>query len=508
VKRGSHKGVRLDGWDWALAVGAAVPAFLLYLRTLAPTVLYYSRETFDSAHLQTIATFLGIPSYTGYPTYAILAHLATYLPFGDPAYRVNLLSAICGALAVCVLYLVCRKLGAGRIASVFGALAFGLSETFWSQAVIAEVYTLHALLLALAVLSLLLWRSALRARDDDPARAEPVLLLSALLMGLALTNHLTSVFLLPAVLLFVLAVKPAALARPAAWVGGALSFLVGLAPYLYLPLRARTDPPLMGEDPSTLSGFVALVSGGEHKGRIFAFGPAELPGRVWWYSVNLLDNLNPAVLILAVLGLGVLLLRDRAAAVLVGSVFVLNLVYALEYDIEDLEIYFVPTYLVLCLFAARGMGALLAAGAGGARRLVRYEASGAAAVAALVTAALVPATLAEVDRSDDFKGRQMIEAVEGHAGPNATVLHHGRTLDYMQLVEGKRLDVRLADPFYSGEWVEEAERGLRRGPVYILGPGKTNTRLYKDAGYELVPVGEPAGEGEEEIRLYEISERP
>jgi hypothetical protein len=500
-----HEG-RLGVADAGAALGVALVALVFYVRTLAPTVLYYSRETFDSAHLQTIAPIQGIPSYTGYPTYAILSHLATYLPFGDVAYRVNLLSALCGALAVAVVYLVCRKLGAGRWASAFGALAFGLSETLWSQAVIAEVYTLHALLLALVLLVLLVWRSGVEARGDA-RRAEPVLLLFALLAGLAMTNHLTSVFLLPAALVFVLAVRPAALARPALWISGALFFLVGLVPYVYLPLRASADPPLMREDPSTVAGFLALVSGGEHKGRIFAFGPAELPGRVWWYSVNLLDNLNPALLALAVLGLGVLLFRDRAAAALVGAVFVLNLVYALEYDIEDLEIYFIPTYLALCLFAARGLAALLGS-ASTRRRALRYGALGAVAGAVALTVALIPETWREVDRSGDYKGRQMIEAVEGYAGPGATVLYHGRTLHYMQLVEGKRLDVRLVDPFYSNEWVREAERGLRRGPTYVMGPGRTNARLYKDAGYVLSPVGSAAGEGAEAVRLYEISERP
>jgi hypothetical protein len=496
---------RLDVRDAVFAAGAGLLASLFYLRTLAPTVLYYSRETFDSAHLQVVGSIVGIPSYTGYPTYAMLAHLATYLPFGDPAYRVNLLSAICGALAVGVFYLVCRKLGAGWVAAVFGALAFGLSETLWSQAAIAEVYTLHALLLSLVLLTLLLWRDVLRAHDGNPARAEPFLLLAALLMGLALTNHLTSVFLLPAALLFVLAVEPAALARRSAWVGGGVLFLVGLTPYLYLPIRASQNPPFMSEDPSTLSGFLALVSGGPHKARLFAFGPAELPGRVWLYSVNLLDNLNLALLAVAVFGLVVLILRDRAGAVLLGVVFALNLAYALEYDIEDLEIYFIPTYLVLCLLAARGAALLLELGASAESRPVRYGAFGAVAVAALATALLVPTTWREVDRSDDFKGRQMIDAVVGHAGPNATVLYHGRTLDYMQVVEGKRRDVRLVDPFYSGEWVGEAERGLRRGPTYVMNPGATNIEDYRRAGYRLTPVGRPAGTGAETVRLYEIS---
>jgi hypothetical protein len=505
VKGSPKERGRLDARDAAFAAVVGLLVFFFYLRTLAPTVLYYSRETFDSAHLQVVGYIVGIPSYTGYPTYAMLAHLATYLPFGDPAYRVNLLSAICGSLAVGVFYLLCRKLGAGWAAAIFGALAFGLSETLWSQAVIAEVYTLHALLLSLVLLTLLLWRDALRAHDGDPARAEPVLLLAALLMGLSLTNHLTSVFLLPAALLFVLAVKPAALARRSVWAGGAILFLVGLTPYLYLPLRAAQNPPLMGENPSTLSGFVALVSGGEHKARLFVFGPAELPGRAWWYSVNLLDNLNPALLAVAVFGLVVLLVRDRAGAVLLGVVFALNLVYALEYDIEDLEIYFIPTYLILCLLAARGAASLLEMGANTGRRIVRYGALGAVAVAVLATALVVPTTWREVDRSGDFKGRQMIDAVAWHAKPNATILHHGRTLDYMQLVEGKRRDVRLVDPFYGGRWVEEADKALRRGPTYVMNPGATNIGKYRRAGYRLTVVGRPAGTGEEVVRLYEIS---
>lgn len=473
-----------------IAAGVSLIALTLYLLTLAPTVLYYSPETFDSAHLQVVAATLGIPSYTGYPTYAMLAHLFTYLPVGDVAYRVNLASAVFGALAVAVVYAAARGLGAGRLGAAAGALALGFSQTFWSQAVIAEVYTLHVLLAALFLLVLLVWRSSRRDR---------YLLLAAFLGGLAMTNHLTSLFLLPSAILFVLVVDRTRLLDPGLLARGAGFFALGLLPYLYLPVRAEMDPPLVDAgpagNPATWAGLIDLVSGGEHKARIFAFGPAELPGRVGIYLEHLVQNLNPALLALAVLGLALLLFRDRAALVLLGAVYAFNLAYALEYDIEDLEIYFVPTYLVLCLLLAAGASALV----GWVRARSAYVAPVAALLVLGAVAAGVPSAYAAADRSEDYRGREIVETVAEGTEPDATVLYHGRSLHYMQIVEDRRQDLRLVDPFYTGEWVEEAGRNLEHGPVYVLYPGATNARLYKEAGYELVPVREEM--------LYEVVER-
>ena len=471
-------------WDPAVSVILGVVVFVFYLLTLAPTVLYYSPRNFDSAHLQVVAYVLGIPSYTGYPTYAMLAHLFTYLPFGDIAYRVNLASAVFGAVAVTILYLVCRRFGTGRVGVAAGSLAFGLSVTFWSQAVIAEVYTLHVLLMALFLLVLLLWRER---------RSDRHLLLAAFLGGLAMTNHLTSVFLLPSGLLFVAMVDYSRLIKWDLLLKGAGLFFVGLLPYLYLPLRASMNPPLVGAgpagNPATFAGFVDLVSGGEHKARIFAFGLAELPGRIGIYAVHLVENLNPALLALSVVGIVVLYQRDQAALTLLGAVFVLNLAYALEYDIEDLEIYFVPTYLMLSIALAVGSGFIVRRARG--RYLGRFNAAPVAGVLILVAVLVfVPYSYVKADRSDDFKGREIVETVAEGTKPNSTILYHGRSLHYMQLVEGRKEDLKLADPFYTANWVGRARVNLGRGPVYVLYPGATNTRLYKEAGYELAPVRE------------------
>lgn len=468
-------------YDPLLAAVLSTVVFVFYLLTLAPTVLYYSPRNFDSAHLQVVAYVLGIPSYTGYPTYVMLAHLFTYLPLGDVAYRVNLASAVFGALAVAVVYLLCRKLGAGRLASGTGTLAFGLSETFWSQAVIAEVYTLHVLLMSLFLLTLFIWRER---------RGEGYLLAAAFLGGLAMTNHLTSMFLLPAGLLFIAVMDLSRLLDPRLLLKSAVLFLAGLLPYLYLPLRASMNPPLVNAgpagNPATLSGFVDLVSGGGFRDRMFVFGPLELAGRLATYAGHLVDNLNPALLALAVTGIACLWPRDRGALALLGAVFVLNLAYALEYDIEDLEIYFVPTYLVLCLALAPGAQILLG-WIPTQQNLPRASSITAILLLAAVLAG-VPNAHADADRSGDYLGREIVETVADGTKSGSTILYHGRSLHYMQLVEDRRLDLTLEDPFYTADWVERSERALERGPVYVLYPGATNTRLYREAGYELNPV--------------------
>src|SRR5215210_5155306 len=213
----------LRRWGAAL-LGGAVAIFIdaLYIGTLAPTVLPYGTpDTLDSPMLQAEVSVLGIGHPTGYPTYMMLTHLFTHLPFGDVAYRVNLASAVYAAAAVFVVYLVALRLGGRAVAAAVGALAFGVSLTFWSQATLAEVYTLNALFVSLVLLTLLLWRDTRRDR---------YLLAAALIMGLSLTHHLTSGLLLPAGLAFMFLVDRGKLREWRLLLKAAGLFAVGLLP--------------------------------------------------------------------------------------------------------------------------------------------------------------------------------------------------------------------------------------------------------------------------------------
>jgi hypothetical protein len=510
---------------WAPALlGAAVAIFtgILYLGTLAPTVLPYSTpDTLDSPMLQAEVSVLGIGHPTGYPTYLMLTHLFTYLPFGDQAYRVNLASAVYAALAVLVVYLVGLQLGGRAVAAASGALAFGLSGAFWSQAVIAEVYTFEALLVALVILFALLWRDR---------RGDRYLLITALLVGLSLTHHLTSVLLVPAVLAFVFLTDRRVFSRMGLMLKSLGLFLLGLLPLLYLPIRALMHAPLNEADPSSLWRFLLLVTGGSflaesaEKGRNCSPSSLALVDpstKVQLLGEQLLGQFPLILMVVGVLAAYYLVFTDRATAVLLGTLFFGCLVQAavyLQLGIEDFYVFLLPAFLAFALCISACLGALL-------RWVERLEISSPARKGMLVVLSalvlFVPLlglrdSYAAHDRSEDYGGRLAIEVVAGNVEKGATILHHRSPLWYMVLVEKRRRDLTLIDPFCTSwdrhtdvVWPEEisaagaadrygtddttgieaARRAARTGPVYLLANGRARLEVFRDAGFGVEPVG-------------------
>jgi Protein O-mannosyl-transferase TMEM260-like len=508
---GGNKRLREAGVAFT-GLGVFLLVFVLYLRTLAPTVLYLNDpKLLDAVMVQMQVYVLGITHPTGYPTYLMLTHLFTYLPFGDPAYRVNLGSAVYAALAVVAVYAAGLLLSRRVVAAAAGALAFGLGAALWSQAVIAEVYTLNALLVSVTIVVLLLWREY---------RKDRYLLLSAFLVGLCLTNHLTSGLLLPASLLFVTLVDWRRLVDVRLVLKGAFLFLLGLTPYLYLPIRAAMDPPMDANNPTNFERFWYVVSGGNLTGSFFAFGPEELPGRMVFYWEHLLDNMHFIVAMVALTGAVIMLLKDRAVGVFLGFLFFGWLLHAVENNIPDVDLYFIPTYLILSLWAAAGFGALLAeieSLLAGFPRITKGVILGVLSAMLLFLPLLgVGETYAKDDMSGVYRGRKEIEAVAENAAPNATILHHRSSMWYMVLVEKRRTDLTLVDPFFHNtdvSWadivwpddidlattdrrygtddlsgVKAAKIASRKGRVYLLDQESTNLDPFRKAGFRVVTV--------------------
>ena len=513
-----------------VGVGIAAVVLVLYVRTLAPTVLGFEPPgVFDSAMLQAAVYVLGIGHPTGYPTYMMLTHLFTYLPVGDVAYRVNLASAVYGVAAVTVIYTIGLRLSGRVVAAAAGALAFGVSETFWSQATIAEVYTLNVLFISLIILVLLLWRESGRDR---------YLLLGAFLAGLSLTHHLTSALVIPAGVAFVLLTDRHKLSVKTMLPKAAGAFVVGLTPYLYLPLRAAMDAPLNEADPSNLERFLLLITGGsfflknltDAKTAPPAPASGELSVRLAHYGEHLAGQFPVVLVLIGVLGAVYMVSTDRAAAVLLGLPCLGWLLHALVYGYDDYYLFLIPAYLVFGLWIAVGLGVLL-------RRLQSWAQSASTMRGAflLVLSVLVLAlpfigvrdTYTQVDRSRDYEGRRAIEAVARNVEPGATVLHHRSPLWYMVLVERRRRDLTLIDPFETS-WVryndivwpdplnaaqsaaryktddvtgvQTARVAAKMGPVYVLDPERADASRLREAGFDMVRVGE-------NVRLYELIPR-
>ena len=216
--------------DWLQAGLVALVLFALYAATASRTVAMEDDGLFILS-----SYFLGIEHPPGYPLFTLIGHLFTYLPFGSIAYRVHLASAFFGALSGGVAWLCARSLVAGRLPAYLAALALGMSPVFWSQSVIAEVYTLNSFLF------LVLMFMGLQSRDG---RLLPWM---ALLFGLSLSNHYPLMLLVaPA---FVVLLWP--LRREIMQRFGALSWLVilGLLPYVWMVRRSWAALPISFDGP-------------------------------------------------------------------------------------------------------------------------------------------------------------------------------------------------------------------------------------------------------------------
>ena len=488
----------------------------LYVSTLAPGVMHYQRpEIPDSAMLQVHAATLGITHPTGYPTWTMTTHLLTYLPLGNEAYMTNLASALHGALATIFVYASGYLLTRSVAAPAVGALAFGLGQTLWSQSNLAEIYALNATFEALVIFLLLLWRHSGKDRH---------LLGGCLFVGLAITNHMTSGLLLPAGALFVLVVDRSRFTDWRLVLKGAGLFAAGLLPYLYLPIRSAMNPASMEFDPSSPGRFFSLVTGSKLNTELIGLRPGDALEKLGGYADHLSNNLHWTLLALAALGLFALARRDRgdrAMLALTTFLFAGWLIHALAYNILDVELYFIPTYMIVSLWVAAGVSLILStlrSVIGSYSRRLTWAVRG-AITAALLVLPLVGAgeTYAEVDRSDSDRGRRTIEAVAENVEPGATVIHHRSPLWYMVLVEKRRRDLTLLDPYYptfgpdhyDTVWpgdlapeqaqrryathnddlgVEAARRAAERGPVYILDSGLVSSQVLLQAGFNVIHV--------------------
>ena len=142
----------------------------------------------DDGLFITIATFASVGHPPGYPLYILLGHLASLLPLGSVAWRVHTLSGLMGALTcACIAYLVLRRTG-NRPAAYLAGAALAVSEHFWSQAIIADVYTTNTavVFLTLALVqeaaanrSTRLWIGAAAVYSLGLANHYPLLILSS-----------------------------------------------------------------------------------------------------------------------------------------------------------------------------------------------------------------------------------------------------------------------------------------------------------------------------------------
>ena len=188
----------------------------------------------------------GLSPPPGYPLHTMIGHVFSKIPIGSVAARIHALSAFFGALTCMLVFLLIDRLIACRSMAYLGALSYGLSLRFWSQSIIAEVYTLNTFFFFLLLYLVIRFTEDKGAHSDKSKLkwfiGAPGWLLGSIAFtyGLSLTNHWPLMVLsTPALLVLLWPKRTEVLAALGICMG--LAF-IGLVPYLWMYFYSQTDP--------------------------------------------------------------------------------------------------------------------------------------------------------------------------------------------------------------------------------------------------------------------------
>jgi len=502
----------------ALLAGIAsfLAPFWVYLRTLSPTLNFWDCGEFIAAGYT-----LGIPHPPATPLFVLLVRLASVLPLGvGVAQKANMMSALFGALASLMMFLLVLKLTRHwkwgvrplpdwvRLAGALcGALFIAFSDTFWLNAIEAEVYALSAFFLGLVLWLVLDWSEHAAVKRGN---ALVYLILYLLSMGIGL--HLGTILVFPGLFVMALMIRTKSFNDLELWLVGATLalflgsailhmpdaimftgllailaagvafqargrpfllaslglFALGLSVHLFLLIRAGQSPVMNEADPSNWGNLWAVLKREQYPFQLptdrkaplgwqfqhffgYFWSQFRMPPERQWGVLHLGRALTALPIGLGLLGLWHQFKQEKrhwAATVTVLLVNTIGLVFFLNFSSEEVrerDYFYAAGFYFYALFI--GLGAV------GLMQTLLEERRGRllAAVAAplLVLAAFGPLQhhWYTHDRSENLIARDYAINMLMPLEENAVIFTNGDNdtfpLWYIQEVEGFRKDVRV-----------------------------------------------------------------
>ncbi len=335
----------------------------IYTFTLAPGIFWE-----DSAAFQAAAFELGIVHNPSFPSYVLLAHLFTLLPFGTPQWLVNFFSAFCAALSSLMVFLIAVRLQRNyweiesRLGHVFAlacALGFSFVYGVWVQAIRAEVYAFNLLIVLFMV-----WLALKYAVSEFSESKFAVL--GGIATGIGLANHYLILGAVVApILVLLFSFYRSRLFHWKVLVRYATFSVIGLALYLYLPIREAANPMFNWGDFSSIgAGLKSILRLDEALPIAQLTATSPILVRLFstlselWRSVPLL------IWALACIGFVSLVSREKLLAIIVGAMTFCAIAvtaYAAEFSRYNLDLYgyLMPAYVGLFVVSAVGAATIV-----------------------------------------------------------------------------------------------------------------------------------------------------
>lgn len=419
-----------------------VLAGIMYYITLAPEVVQI-----DAGELGAVQYLLGTAHPTGYPLFTILGWLATRIQIFDSIImQLNFLALMYGLAGLLffrstvllllrhVMHLeseLYRHILAGSM-----VLTLALQKTYWSQHTATEVYALHV-----ALLQFTLW-CIIRAWLQGDVKAA-LWLLPGLSLGLGFSNHLTTLMVLPGLAWLYFSTYGIKSSEVWKTLGKMLCIFAGvlLLFYGFLMFRAGQSPVLNWGNPDNFQRLLTHVSGWQYRVWLFS-STAVTKSNLSGFFSGLFQEYFMLAALPFLAGIMGIWKKSKSWALFFFISFLFTVLYASNYDIHDLDSYFLMAYISAAFIMAAGWV-----------KLLQHSKLPKAGVLAL---SVVPAIVqgyqhyAFEDRSQEYSFRDYTVDAFETLPKDAIVFSY--QWDYLvspsyyyQLVEGYRQDVCMID---------------------------------------------------------------
>ncbi len=349
--------------------------FIVYLFTIAPSVIQI-----DSGELSAVISTLGIAHPTGYPLFTITGYLFLLIPIPfTEIFRANLLASIwCSAGIVFFVKSIkiifdnqpkankefSKKKKSKKdkaqtiiiaelpeltniITSVLSGLLLAFSTTFWFQSTSIEVYSLHILLINIVIYFLL---KAYFFTDANLKNKYWLML--AVSLAFSFSNHMTTLLILPGIA-FLFFSKEKFLKQTFVLLGKMLGvfFPTLIIIYSYLPIRASFNPLLNWSKPVNLENFMRHFSGKQYQVWLFSSMDSAKKQLEYFFS-NYANEFTIVGLVLIIAGAFFAIKKSQKISYFIFITFTSTVLYSINYDIVDIDSYFLLAYIISAMAAA------------------------------------------------------------------------------------------------------------------------------------------------------------
>ena len=349
------------------SIAAFLIPFAVYIMTLAPTINFI-----DSDELAAVTSLLGVAHPTGYPLFTILGKVFTLIPVGDEVYRLNLMSAFISSMSVMLFFRLMvfifsefrinrsdKTLGENLSSDIIynvsaaSALLLAFSATFWDNATVIEVYSLHTFFLILLIFIFLKAVNYNIEQNVTFLRNEKYFILFSLLLGLSFSNHMSSAFLSVGFLYLFAATFGFNKSTLNKLILLLIPFIAGLSLYLYLFIRSDGSLLSWGQVDS-LGNFIDHITGKQYETRMFT-SVSDLFTQMGRYFLYYLKEFSYIHLILIIPGCIELFRKNKKFFYFTLILFITCLLLASAYMIYDLYSYYLLATIVTAVWSCFGV---------------------------------------------------------------------------------------------------------------------------------------------------------